>query len=156
MFCRTAAIAEKFHSHSDITRPIGNYRAYTRLQMWNNQLTDVPTGYCYRTNDYSSSSSSRSHLVVGVAAAYTLLLQAPACSVMDFIFRRSDSSSISDSVFLTFFSRVVPTPEYFLIYVVLVSPLYVAKPPQSRFPAPLCDSLYLQSLLDVCVSQRVS
>ena len=30
--------------------------------------------------------------------------------------------------------------------VVLVSPLCVAKPPQSRSPAPLCDILYLQSL----------
>ena len=30
--------------------------------------------------------------------------------------------------------------------VFLVSSLYVAKPPQSYFPAPLCDILYIQSL----------
>ena len=40
--------------------------------------------------------------------------------------------------------------------VVLVSPLYVAKPPQSCFLAPLCDVLYLQSLTDVIVSHMVS
>ena len=32
----------------------------------------------------------------------------------------------------------------------------MAKPPQSRFTAPLCDTLYLQSLLDVIVSHMVS
>ena len=40
--------------------------------------------------------------------------------------------------------------------VVLVSPLYVAKPHQSCFPVPLCDTLYLPSLPDVIVSRMVS
>ena len=39
-------------------------------------------------------------------------------------------------------------------FLVLVSPLYVSKSPQSCFPAPLCDILYIQSLPDVIVSHK--
>ena len=34
--------------------------------------------------------------------------------------------------------------------------LHMSKPPQSCFPAPLCDVLYLQSLPDVIISHIVS
>ena len=86
----------------------------------------------------------------------------PASSVMDLVFRRSDGSHMSR---LTQSSLLRPSslssPGWYHLrglssYVVLVSPLYVAKPPQSRFPAPLCDTLYLQVLLDVFVSHVVS
>ena len=40
--------------------------------------------------------------------------------------------------------------------VFFVPPLHVSKPPQSRFPAPLCDILYIQSLPDVIISHMVS
>ena len=80
----------------------------------------------------------------------------PASSVMDFIFRRCDGSHVSvDTVhpaLLRFFSPFSSPRWYHLqsLYsdVVFVSPLYVAKPPQSCFPAPLCDVLYFLSLPD--------
>ena len=86
-----------------------------------------------------------------------------ASSVMDFVFRRSDGSHVSvDTVHPSLLrSSSLSSPGCYHLqslssYIVLVSPLYVAKPPQSRFPAPLCDTLYLQSLLDVIVSHMVS
>ena len=87
----------------------------------------------------------------------------PASSVMDLVFRRSDRSHVSvDTVHPSLLrSSSLSSPGWNHLqslssYVVLVSPLYVAKPPESRFPAPLCDTLYLQSLLDVFVSHMVS
>ena len=74
----------------------------------------------------------------------------PASSVVDFIFRRSDGSHISiDTVHPSLFrSSSFSSPRWYHLQslssdVVLVSPLYLAKPPQSCFPAPLCDVLYL-------------
>ena len=81
----------------------------------------------------------------------------PASSVMDLVFSRSDGSRVSlDTVHQALLRpSSLSSPGWYHLqslssYVVLVSPLYVAKPPESRFPAPLCDTLYLQSLLDVC------
>ena len=55
------------------------------------------------------------------------------------------------------FSQVVglPSPESVFLRS-LLSPLYVDNPPQPYFPVPLCDTLYLQSLLDVFVSHMFS
>ena len=87
----------------------------------------------------------------------------PASSVMDLVFRRSDGSHVSvDTVHPSLLrSSSLSSPGWYHLqslssYVVLVSPLYVAKPPESRFPAPLCYTLYLQSLLDVFVSHMIS
>ena len=41
-------------------------------------------------------------------------------------------------------------------HVFLFSSLYKLKPPQSRFHTPVCDLLYLHSLLDVLISHMVS
>ena len=78
---------------------------------------------------------------------------------MDLIFCRSDGSRVSvDLVHPSLFrSSSLSSPEWYHLkslssYVVFVSPLYVDIPPQSHFPAPLCDTLYLQSLLDAFVS----
>ena len=68
----------------------------------------------------------------------------PASSVMDLVFRRSDGSHVSvDTVHTSLLrSSSLSFPGWYHLqsltsYVVLVSPLYVAKPPESRFPAPL-------------------
>ena len=81
-----------------------------------------------------------------------------ASSVMDFIFCRSDGSRVSvDTVHPSLLrSSSFSSPRWYHLQslfsdMVLVSPLYVAKPPQPWFPAPLCDVLYLQSLSDVIV-----
>ena len=86
----------------------------------------------------------------------------PASSVINFIFCCPDSSHVSvDTVHPSLLrsSSLSSSGWYHLqsLYfdVVLVSPLYVAKQPQSRFPAPLCDTLYLQSILDVFVSYMI-
>ena len=86
----------------------------------------------------------------------------PASSVMDLVFRRSDGSHVSvDKLHPSLLrSSSLSSPGWCHLqslssYVVLVSPLYVAKPPESRFPAPLCDTLYLQSLFDVFVSHNM-
>ena len=69
----------------------------------------------------------------------------PASSVMDFIFRRSDGSHVSvDTVHPSLLrSSSFSSPRWYHLQslssdVLLVSPLYVAKPHQSCFPAPLC------------------
>ena len=88
----------------------------------------------------------------------------PASSVMDFIFRRCDGSHVSvDTVHPSLLrsSSFSSTRWYHLESrssdVFLVSPLYVAKRPQSCFPVPLCNVLYYsQSLPDVIVSHMVS
>ena len=87
----------------------------------------------------------------------------PASSVMDLVFRRSDGCHVSvETVHPSLLrSSSLSSPGWYHLQslsssVVLVSPLYVANPPQSRFPAPLCDTLYLQALLDVFVSHMVS
>ena len=88
----------------------------------------------------------------------------PASSVMDFIFLRSDGSDVSltqtvHPSLLRSSSR--SSPRWCHLHIVssdidVVSPLYVAKPPQTFFPAPLCYTLYYQSLPGVIVSQMVS
>ena len=79
----------------------------------------------------------------------------PASYVMDFIFRRSDGSHVSvDTVhpsLLRSFSFSSPRSYHFQNVssdVVLVSPLYVAKPPLFCFPPSLSDILSLQYLHD--------
>ena len=86
-----------------------------------------------------------------------------ASSVMDLVFRRSYGSHVSvDTVHPSQLrSTSLSSPGWYHLQslssdAVLVSPLYVVNPPQSRFPGPLCDTLYLQSLLDVFVSRMVS
>ena len=87
----------------------------------------------------------------------------PASSVMDFIFRRSDGSHVSvDTVHPSLLrSSSLSSPGWYHLqslssFVVLASHLYVAKPHQSCFPVPLCDTLYLQFLLVVFVHHMVS
>ena len=87
----------------------------------------------------------------------------PASSVMDLVFRRSDGYHVSVDTFHPSLLRSssLSSPGWYHLqslssYVVLVSSLNVAKPPQSRFPVPLCDTPYLQPLLDVFVSHTVS
>ena len=87
----------------------------------------------------------------------------PASSVIGFIFRRSDGSHVSvDTVHPSLLrSSSFSSPRWSHLQslssdVFLVSPLDVAKLPQSCFPAPLCGVLYLQCLPDVTVSHMVS
>ena len=77
----------------------------------------------------------------------------PASSVMGFIFRRSDGSHVSvDTVHSSLLrSSSLSSPGWCHLQSLssgafLVSPLDVSKPPQSCFPAPLCDVLYFKSL----------
>ena len=87
----------------------------------------------------------------------------PASSVMDFVFRRSDGSHVSvDTVHPSLLrSSSFSSPRWYHLQSIssdlfLVSSLYVAKPPQSCFPAPLCYVLYFQFLPGVIVSYMVS
>ena len=84
---------------------------------------------------------------------YRGLLKTDIRSHMDLVFRRFDGSHVSvDTVHPSLLrSSSLSSPWWCHLQsrsscVVLVSPLYVSKPPQSRFPVPLCDTLYLQSL----------
>ena len=108
----------------------------------------------------ASSSFSRSTWLRGRCGRHN---SPPASSVMDFIFHRSDGSHISvDTVHPSLIrSSSLSSHRWYHLQslssdIVVVSPLYVAKPPQPCFPAPLCDTLYLQSLHDVIVSHMVS
>ena len=83
----------------------------------------------------------------------------PASSVMDLVFRRSDCSHVSvDTVHPSLLrSSSLSSPVWYHLQrlssdVVLVSPLYVAKPPESRFPAPLSDSVWPQAHLHIFIS----
>ena len=85
----------------------------------------------------------------GVAAADTI----PASYVMDFIFYYSDGSHVSVDTVHPYLLRSSShsSPRWYHLQrlssdVVLVSPLYMTKPPQCCFPLPLCHSLHLQSL----------
>ena len=87
----------------------------------------------------------------------------PASYVMNLIFRRSDDSRVSvDTVYpsLQRYSSF-SSPRWYHLQsispdVLLVSPPYVAKPPQSCLPVSLGDVLCLQCLPDVIVSNMVS
>ena len=86
----------------------------------------------------------------------------PARYVMDVVFCRSDGSHVSvDTVHPSLLlSSSLSSPDWYHLQslssdVVLVSPLSVAKPPESRFPAPLYDTLYMQSILGVFVSHNM-
>ena len=92
-----------------------------------------------------------------------MLYQLKRAGVTDFVFRYSDGSHVSvDTIHPSLLpSTSHSSPRWYHLQnlssdVVLVSPHYVAKPPESRFPAPLCDTLYLQSLPDVIVSHMDS
>ena len=92
----------------------------------------------------SSSYSSRSHLVVG-SLRQTQFSSSQFCHGPC---RRSDGSHVSvDTVHPYLFrSSSLSSPGWYhlqSLYSDVVSPLYVAKPPESRFPAPLCDTLSL-------------
>ena len=87
----------------------------------------------------------------------------PASSVMDLVFRRSDGSHVSVDTGHPYLLRSssFSSPRWYHLQslssdIFLVSPLYVAKPPQSCFPAPLCYVLYFQSLPGVIVFHMVS
>ena len=95
----------------------------------------------------------------GVAAADTILLQPVLSWTSSFVVPMALMSRLTQSSLLR--SSSLSSPGWYHLrslssYLVLVSPLYVAKPPQSCFPVPLCDTLYLQFLLDVFVSHVVS
>ena len=86
-----------------------------------------------------------------------------ASSVMDFVFRRSDGSHVSiDTAHpslirsSSFSSSMWYHLQSLSSDVFLVSSLYVAKPPQYCFPAPLCYVLYFEFLPDVILSYMVS
>ena len=112
---------------------------------------DCPVSYSsywshFITSVLTSSSSSRSR---------SILLQPVLSWPSSFVVPIALMSRLTQSIHLCvglplFFSKVVPSA------VVVVSSLYVAKPPQSCFPAPLCDVLYLQSLSGVIISHTVS
>ena len=93
--------------------------------------------------------SSRTHSVVGRCGRHN---SPTPSSVMDLVFRRSNAlmsrSTQSTHIcfgFFAFFSHVVPSPESFHLRSFGLAS-FVAKPPESRFTAPLCDTLYLHSL----------
>ena len=78
----------------------------------------------------------------------------PASYVMDLVFRRSDGSHVSVDTFQPSLVRSssLSSPAWYhrqslSSYVVLVSPLYVAKPHKSRFPAPVILSTFSLSLM---------
>ena len=104
-----------------------------------------PLGYVHSLSS-SSYSSSRSH-------------NSPPAS--SFIFCPDISHVSIDTVHPSLLrSSSFSSPRWYHLQspssnVFLVSSLYVAKPPQSCFPAPLCDVLYRQSLPDVIVSHMV-
>ena len=96
---------------------------------------------------------SRSHLVVQGSLRQTQFFSSQLLSWTSYlVVPMALMSRLTQSIHLCFglprfllpggtISRVcLPT------YTVLVSPLYVAKPHESRFPAPLCDTLYTFSL----------
>ena len=110
------------------------------------------------------------HLLFLLSAAPTWLCgrcgrrkSPPASSVTDFTFRLSDGSLVSVDTFHPSLLRSssLSSPRWYHLPslssdVVLVSPLCVAKPPQSCFLAQLCGTLFLQSFPGVNVSHMVS
>ena len=111
----------------------------------------------------TSSSSSRSHLILWslrqTQLSSSLLLSRTSSSV-DSIPRKSLFSP-SSLLWSSSSSSSSSPPRWYHLQclssdVVLVSYLHTSEPPQSRFPAPLLDVLYLQSLADVIISHMVS
>ena len=103
--------------------------------------------------------SSRPDLIVGLCSRHN---STPASSVINFVFARLDSSHVSvDTVHRSMCWSSSPySPKWYHLHclssdVFLVSSLEVPSPPQSRFPAPLCCVLYLQSLPYVIFSHMV-
>ena len=85
----------------------------------------------------------------------------PASYDVDFIFCCSDGSHVPvDTVHPSLLRwSSLSSPRWYHLQslssdVFLVSPLDVSKPPQSCFPAPLCDVLYFTSLPDITVSHN--
>ena len=96
----------------------------------------------------------------GVAAADTILLQPVLSWTLSFVVPMALVSRLTQSIHLCFGLPLFLLPGGTISRVFLPtyswSRLYVAKPPQSCFPAPLCYVLYFQSLPDVIVSHIVS
>ena len=88
-----------------------------------------------------TSSSSHSHLIVGVAAADTILLQPVLSWTSSFVVLMALMSRLTQSIHLCFglprFLLPGGTISSLSSGVFLVSHRYVSKPPQSRFLAPL-------------------
>ena len=102
----------------------------------------------------ASYSSSRSHLVVCVAAADTILPQQVLSWTTSIVVPMALMSRLTQSIHICFslfrflhpggtISRVhLPTWSWSRLFT------WQNHAPQSRFPAPLCDALYIQSILD--------
>ena len=101
----------------------------------------------------ASYSSSRSHLVVFVAAADTILPQQVLSWTTSIVVPMALMSRLTQSIHICFSlfrflhpggtSRVhLPTWSWSRLFT------WQNHAPQSRFPAPLCDALYIQSILD--------
>ena len=115
-------------------------------------LARLSSSYCY---------SSR--LNCGVAAADTILLQPVLSGISKKILFCPDSSHASvDMVHLSLLRSSSSSSHRWSHFQsissdgFLVSSLHVSKPPHSRFPAPLCGILHLQSLPDVIMFHIVS
>ena len=112
--------------------------------------------------DKDSSFSSRSHLVVWVAATDTVdLLQQVMSWTSSFVVPMALMSRLTQSIHICFGLRRFLLPGATISRVCLptsyLSRLLRALPnhaPQSRFHAPLCDALYLQSPIYVFVSLK--
>ena len=125
------------------------YRCYGN---YNIAVINSEKGGKIATNFKTTFISARYMLIILLLAAPTWLWghcgrhnYPPASSVMDFVFRRSDGSHVSiDTVHPSLLrSSSFSSPRWYHLQslssdIFLVSSLYVAKPPQSCFPAPLC------------------
>ena len=86
----------------------------------------------------------------------------PASSVVDILLRCSDGSHVRcHTIYPSLFWSSSSSPgrchlQCSSSHIFLFSSLYMPKPPQSRFRDPVCDLLYLHSLLDVLISQSLS
>ena len=114
--------------------------------------------YVISLNMSNQMTSNQMVCYIDISSTYLLLLAAPtwlwcrcgrhnsppASSVMDLVFPMALMSRLTQSIHLCFglprFLLPGVTISSVSSYIVLVSPLYVAKPPESRFPAPLCDT----------------
>ena len=127
---------------------------------------------CVATNDDNSELFYNCNLIFPdiinllLLAAPTLLYvrcgrhnSPPASSVMDFIFRCSNGYHVSVDIVHPSLLRCssFSSPRWYHLQslssdVVLVSPLYVGKPPQFCFLAPLCDMLYHHMDISIVVT----
>ena len=103
---------------------------------------------------------SESESNCGVAAADAILLQTVLSRVSYFVVPMALMFRLAQSIHICFGLPLILLPSGTISSlssdVVLVWSFHVSKPPQSRFPASLCDILYTQSLPDVIISHLVS